>query len=70
MDPYLAVERPKHHEAAVAPEATSPAPEASGKEKMRAKLRSASGKALRLNRSIRDIDTCSVISANTNFPTP
>jgi transposase len=46
IDPYLAVERQKHHDAPVAPEATSPSPEASAKEKMRHKLRSATGKAL------------------------
>src|SRR5207302_30001 len=46
MDPYVAVERPKHHEAAVASEATAPSPEGSVKEKMRDKLRSAPGKAL------------------------
>ena len=46
MDPYLAVERQKHHEAPVAPEPTAPAAEASVKEKMRQKLRSATGKAL------------------------
>ena len=46
MDPYVAVERQKHHDAAVAPEATAPAPEASVKEKMQHKLRTAAGKAL------------------------
>jgi transposase len=46
MDPYVAVGRQKHHEAAVAPQATSPSPGASVKEKMQAKLRTASGKAL------------------------
>ena len=46
MEPYLAVERQKHHEAAVAPEATSPAAGASAKEKMKEKLRTTTGKAL------------------------
>lgn len=46
MEPYLAVERQKHHEAAVAAEATSPAVGASVKEKMKEKLRTATGKAL------------------------
>ena len=46
MDPHVAVERQKHHEAAVEPEATAPSPEASAKEKMQQKLRSAAGKAL------------------------
>jgi transposase len=46
MDPYLAVERPKHHEASVGSEAPAPSPAASVKEKMRHKLRSATGKAL------------------------
>jgi transposase len=46
MDPYVAVERPKHHAASVASGATAPAPEASVKEKMQHKLRSAAGKAL------------------------
>jgi transposase len=43
IDPYLAVERQKHHEAAVVPEPTATA---SGKDKMRQELASASGKAL------------------------
>ena len=46
MEPYLAVERQKHHEAPVAAEATSPAAGASVKEKMKEKLRTATGKAL------------------------
>jgi transposase len=46
MDPYLAVERQKHHESSVGSEPTAPAAEASVKEKMRHKLRSATGKAL------------------------
>jgi transposase len=46
MDPYVAVERQKHHVAAVTPETTTPAPEASVKEKMQRKLRTAAGKAL------------------------
>src|SRR4051794_22609507 len=46
MDPYVAVERQKHHEAAVASEPTAPAAEASVKEKMQHKLGSAVGKAL------------------------
>jgi transposase len=46
LDPYLAVGRQKHHEASVAPEATAPSPAASVKEKMRHKLRTATGRAL------------------------
>ena len=46
MDPYVAVERQKHHVAAVTSETTAPAPEASVKEKMQHKLRTAAGKAL------------------------
>ena len=46
MDPYVAVERQRHHEVAVESEATSPSPAASVKEKMQEKLRSAAGKAL------------------------
>ena len=46
MDPYVAVERQKHHEAAVTSATTAPAPEASVKEKMQHKLRTAAGKAL------------------------
>jgi transposase len=41
MDPYLAVERQKHHEESVASE-----PAAGAKERMRAKLRTATGKVL------------------------
>jgi transposase len=46
MDPYLAIERQKHHAAAVALATTAPAPGASVPEKMKHKLRSAAGKAL------------------------
>ena len=46
MDPYVAVERQKHHGAAVEEEAPAPASEASVKEKMQQKLRTAAGKAL------------------------
>ena len=46
MDPHLAIGRQKHHEAAVPPEAAAPLAEASVKEKMEHKLRSATGKAL------------------------
>jgi hypothetical protein len=46
MDPYVAVERQKHHAAAAEPEATAPSSEASVKEKMQHKLRTAAGKAL------------------------
>jgi transposase len=46
MDPYVAVGRQKHHEAAVLPEATARATGASVKEKMQAKLRTAAGKKL------------------------
>ena len=46
MDPYLAIGRQKHHEPAVSTEATAPSAEASVKEKMQQKLRSATGKAL------------------------
>jgi transposase len=46
MDPYLAVERQKHHDASVGSETTAPSAEASVKEEMRYKLRSAAGKAL------------------------
>jgi transposase len=45
MDPHVAVGRQKHHEEAAA-EAPAPSPEASAKDKMRHKLRSAAGKAL------------------------
>src|SRR5262252_4357101 len=44
VDPYIAVERQKHHEAAVESEPTAAA--ASAKEKMRQKLGSATGQAL------------------------
>ena len=46
MDPYVAVERQRHHEVSVATEVTSPSPAAGAKEEMQVKLRSASGKAL------------------------
>src|SRR4051794_11295855 len=46
LDPYLAVERQKHHEAPLAPEAMAPGPGASAAEKMRHKLSSTVGKAL------------------------
>ena len=46
LDPYLAVERRKHHEAPVAPEETAPAAGAGAVEKMRDKLSSAAGQAL------------------------
>ena len=46
MDPYVAVERQKHHVAAVTSATTAPAPEASVNEKMQHKLRTAAGKAL------------------------
>ena len=46
MDPYLAVERQKHHEAAEEAEATASPPGTSVKEKMKEKLRSAAGKPL------------------------
>jgi Transposase DDE domain len=46
MEPYVAVERQKHHEAAVESETTDPSAEVSAKEKMRCKLGSAVGKAL------------------------
>jgi len=46
LDPYLAVERQKHHETPVAPEATDPAAGAGAVEKMRHKLSSAAGQAL------------------------
>ena len=45
MNPYVAVERQKHHEAAEA-SAPVPAAGASAREKMQEKLRSAPGKAL------------------------
>jgi transposase len=46
MDPHLAIGRQKHHEAPIPPEAAAPTAEASVKEKMEHKLRSATGKAL------------------------
>ena len=52
MDPYLAVERQKHHESSMGSEPTAPSAEASVKEKMRHKLRSAIGKSLYAARQI------------------
>jgi transposase len=46
IDPYLATGRQKHHAASVSAEAAAPSAEASAKEKMQHKLRSAAGKAL------------------------
>jgi transposase len=46
IDPHLATGRQKHHEAAVQSEAATPSAEASVKEKMQHKLRSATGRAL------------------------
>jgi transposase len=46
LDPYVAMERPKHHAASVTSETTAPSPEASVKETMRYKLGTAAGKAL------------------------
>ena len=46
IDPHIAVGRQKHHETPVAPESAAPSAEASAKEKMQRKLRSATGKAL------------------------
>jgi transposase len=50
MDPYIAVERQKHHEAAAEPEPTGAEPEPTAaarvKDKMRQKLASADGKVL------------------------
>jgi transposase len=46
IDPYIAVERQKHHEAAAEPEPTAAKVVASVKETMRQKLASASGKVL------------------------
>ncbi len=46
LDPYVAVERPKHHATAVTSETTAPSPEAGVKEKMQCQLRTAAGKAL------------------------
>lgn len=46
MDPYVAIERQKHHEESVASEPTDGPSEASVKERMRAKLGTATGKLL------------------------
>jgi transposase len=46
MDPYLAVERQKHHAAAVEGETTAPSSEATAKGKMPHKRRTAAGKSL------------------------
>jgi transposase len=46
LDPHIAVGRQKHHEAAVVPVADAPCGEASAKETMAQKLRSAAGKLL------------------------
>jgi len=46
LDPYVAVERQKHHGAEMEPEGTAPAPGAGAMEKMRHKLSSAVGRAL------------------------
>ncbi len=46
IDPYVATGRQKHHEAPDQPKAATPSAEASAKEKMQQKLRSATGKAL------------------------
>jgi transposase len=46
MDPHLATGRQKHHEPPVQSAAATPSAEASAKEKMQQKLRSATGKAL------------------------
>jgi transposase len=46
IDPHIAVGRQKHHEAPVPAEAAAPSAEASVKEKMQHKLRTAAGKAL------------------------
>jgi len=45
MDPHVAIDRQKHHPE-LAAESPAPSPEASAKDKMRHKLRSAAGKAL------------------------
>ena len=45
IDPHIATGRQKHHEAAVPAEAAAPSAEASAKEKMQHKLRTAAGKA-------------------------
>jgi transposase len=46
MDPHFAVGRQKHHEAPAPVPTTAPSPEASVKERMQHKLRSATGRAL------------------------
>jgi transposase len=46
LDPYIAVERQKHHGAAVVSEPTATGAEASAKEQMRQKLGSATGRVL------------------------
>ena len=46
MDPHVAVGRQKHHEEPVPSETTTPSTEAGVKEKMKEKLRSATGKVL------------------------
>ena len=46
IDPYLAVERQKHHEEPAPSEAPAPSPSAIVKEQMRAKLQTATGKVL------------------------
>jgi hypothetical protein len=46
MDPYVAVERQKHHEESVAPEPAIPSSEAGAKERMRTRLRTAAGQVL------------------------
>ena len=46
MDPHFATGRQKHHEAGILPVAGEPSVEASAKEKMQHKLRSAAGKLL------------------------
>ncbi len=46
MDPHLAIGRQKHHEAPVPSQAAALSAEASVKDKMQGKLRSATGKAL------------------------
>ncbi len=46
IDPHIAVGRQRHHETQAEPESAAPSAEASVKDKMRHKLRSATGKAL------------------------
>jgi transposase len=46
LDPHVATGRQKHHEIPLPPETAEPSAEASAKEKMQHKLRSAAGKAL------------------------